>query len=108
MTARITRRTALKAAAAFAAPFVFRHHAHAQPSETLTHSIFGAAGMAFSDITSLTASPNVRLVAVADVDLSRTAQVRKRFPNARIYQDGREMLEKERDVQSANISTPDH
>jgi predicted dehydrogenase len=105
---RITRRTALKAAAGFAAPFVFRLHGHAFPSETLNHISFGANGMAGSDISALTASRNLRLVAVADVDLSRTANVRRTHPNAHIYQDWREMLDRERDVQSANISTPDH
>ena len=55
--ASITRRTALRrcAAAGLAAPFVFRAHAHAAPSETLYHASFGAAGMALADITSLTA-----------------------------------------------------
>jgi predicted dehydrogenase len=104
----ISRRTALKAAAALSVPFVFRKHAHAQPLETVNHVSFGAAGMAGSDIRSLTASRNLRLVAVADVDLSRTAEVRQRFPEARIYQDWRELLDRERDINSANISTPDH
>ena len=57
--ARITRRTALKhaAAAGIAAPFVFHAHANgAPPSETLYHASFGGAGMAWSDIRSLTAS----------------------------------------------------
>jgi predicted dehydrogenase len=104
----ITRRTALKAAAGFAVPFVFRKHAHAKPSETVLHASFGAAGMAGSDIGSLTASRNLRLIAVADVDLSRTNDIRRRFPDAHIYQDWRELLDRERDLNSANISTPDH
>jgi hypothetical protein len=33
-TLRISRRSAIKAAAAFSVPFVFRHHANAKPSET--------------------------------------------------------------------------
>ena len=108
-SARTTRRTALKTfAAGLAAPFVFRLHSHAQPSETLYHASFGANGMAWADIQSLTASKHVNLVAVADVDLSRTENVRKRFPNARIYQDWRELLDKEKNLNSANISTPDH
>ena len=106
----LTRRAALKtmAAAGIAAPYVFRTHAHAAPSETLIHASFGASGMALSDIGSLTQSKNLRLVAVADVDLGRTAEVRKRFPNVRVYQDWRELLDKEKDLTSANISTPDH
>ena len=76
--------------------------------ETLLHASFGAGGMALADISSLTASKHLRLVAVADVDLNRTAEVRKRFPNVRVYQDWRELLDKEKDLTSANISTPDH
>ena len=66
---RITRRAALKTAAAtFAAPFVWRLHAHAAPSETVLHASFGADGMAGADIGSLTGSKNLKLVAVAEVD----------------------------------------
>lgn len=110
MTTRLTRRAALKglAASGFAAPFVFSSDVGAGPNQVLNHASFGADGMAWADISSITASRNVRLVAVAEVDLNRTAKVRKRFPQARIYQDWRQLLEKERDLQSANISTPDH
>lgn len=73
----VTRRTAIKAAIGFAAPFVFRKHLHAKPSETVLHASFGASNMALNDINRLAASPNLRLVAVADVDLSRTVEVRR-------------------------------
>jgi predicted dehydrogenase len=109
---RITRRTALKSAVAavgaIGLPAIYRAHAHAAPVDTLLHASFGASGMAASDIGSLTASKHLRLVAVADVDLNRTADIRKRFPNVRVYQDWRELLDKEKDLTSANISTPDH
>jgi predicted dehydrogenase len=82
--------------------------AKAGPNETLNHASFGASGMAASDIGSLTASKNLRLVAVADVDMNRTADIRKRFPNVRIYQDWRQLLDKEKDLHSCNVSTPDH
>lgn len=109
MPQRISRRAVLKTAAAtaFAAPFVYRAHG-AAPSDTVLHASFGAAGMAGSDIGSLSASSHLKLVAVADVDLSRTAEVKKRFPDVRIYQDWRELLDKEKNLDSANISTPDH
>jgi predicted dehydrogenase len=108
-TARISRRTALKrlTAAGILAPFAFRLHA-AAPSETVYHASFGANGMAGSDIGSLTTSKNLKLVAVADVDLSRTADVKKRFSDLKVYQDWRELLDKEKGLNSANISTPDH
>ncbi len=105
---RISRRTALKAAAGFAAPFVFRHFATASPSETVLHASFGADGMAWSDIGSLTASPNLKLVAVAEIDQGRLGKVKKQFPDCRIYSDFRELLDKEKDLQSVNVSTPDH
>lgn len=105
----MTRRAALGTlAASFAAPSVFRHFSTAAPSETLLHASFGASGMAGADIGSLTASKNLKLVAVADVDLKRTADIKKKFPEVRIYQDWRELLDKEKQLDSANISTPDH
>jgi predicted dehydrogenase len=107
---RITRRAALRtlAAAGLAAPFTFRAHAGAAPSETLYHASFGASGMALADIRSLTASPHVRLVAVADVDQTRTAEVRRRFPDVHVYQDWRQLVDRERNLNSVNVSTPDH
>jgi hypothetical protein len=107
---RISRRAALKqfAAAGLAAPFVFRAHATAAPSETVYHASFGANGQALSDIHALTASKNLKLVAVAEVDLDRAAAVKKQYPDVKVYQDWRELLDKEKNLNSANISTPDH
>ena len=107
---RLTRRAALRtmAAAGVGLPFVFSDMSKAGPNETLNHASFGANGMALSDIRSLAASKHIRLVAVADVDMARTATVRKEFPNARIYQDWRELLDKEKNLNTVNVSTPDH
>jgi hypothetical protein len=105
----MTRRAALGTlAAGFAAPSVFRHFSTAAPSETVLHASFGASGQAGSDIGALAGSKNLKLVAVADVDLKRTADVKKRFPDVRVYQDWRELLDKEKQLDSVNISTPDH
>ena len=104
----MNRRSALKfLAGSLAIPYVSRGYA-ASPNETLNHASFGASGMALADIRSLTASPHVKLVAVADVDLNRTAEVKSLFPDVRIYQDYRELLDKEKELDSVNISTPDH
>jgi len=109
-TSGITRRAALTrlTAAGFALPFTWRAHAHAAPSETVYHASFGASGQAMSDIHSLTASRHLRLVAVADVDLGRTAEVRRLFPNVHVYQDWRQLLDREHNLNSVNVSTPDH
>lgn len=106
-----SRRTFLKTlgAAGLAAPF-FARNLHAQaPSRVLRHASFGAAGMAWSDIQGLTSNPWVKLVAVADVDLNRTKQLREAFPETRVYQDWRELLDKEaNNLDSVNVSVPDH
>ena len=108
-TSKITRRDAVKGlAATFAVPFVFRHHATAAPSETVRHASIGSGGMAASDIGSLTQSPNLKLVAIADVDADRAAAMKKRFPDVKVYTDWRELLDKEKNLDSINVSTPDH
>jgi len=108
--ARVTRRSALKqwAAAGLTAPFVMKAHASAPPSETLYHASFGAAGMAEGDIGSLTASPHLKLAAVADVDVRNLNRIKERFPGVKVYQDWRELLDKEKNLNSVNVSTPDH
>jgi predicted dehydrogenase len=109
-TSRFNRRAALKRAAAttIAFPYVMRAYASAPPSETVNHASFGSSGMAGSDIGSITASKYVKLVAVADVDLKNTASITKRFPGVKVYQDWRELLDKEKHLDSVNVSTPDH
>jgi predicted dehydrogenase len=106
---QINRRAALKrfAAAGLAAPFVFRAHA-AAPSETVYHASFGANGQALSDINSFAGSKHWQLVAVAEVDLDRAGEVKKKFPDVKVYQDWRELLDKEKNLNSVNVSTPDH
>ena len=75
----------------------------------IRHASVGAAGQALSDIRAFSSHPAFTLTAVADVDQSRTEQVKKLFPDARVYQDWREMFRKEQDnIDSVNVSTPDH
>ena len=107
----LSRRAFLKtaAAAALAAPFLSPRLLAQPASRTLRHASFGAAGMAWSDLTEISNCPNVEIVAICDVDLDRTVEARKRFPNARIYQDWRQMLDREaKNIDSVNVSTPDH
>lgn len=80
----------------------------ASPGGKIRHASFGAGGMAWADLGAIARHKSIELVAVADVDLERVGQVRERFPNARIYQDWRELLEQERELDSVNVSTPDH
>ena len=77
-----SRRSFLKTigTAALAAPFVTRDLIAKPPSGVLQHASFGASGMAWEDIRQLAHSRRLRLVAVAEVDLNRTEELRKLFP----------------------------
>jgi predicted dehydrogenase len=109
--ASFNRRSFLKTlgTAALAAPFVTRDLIARPPSNVVRHASFGAAGMAWEDIIQLTKFKQLQLVAVAEVDLKRTGELKKRFPSTRIYQDWRELLDQEgKQLDSVNVSTPDH
>ena len=106
-----SRRSFLKGlgAAGLAAPFVTTDMLAKPPNSVLRHASFGAGGMAWEDITQFAKLKQVDIIAVADVDLRRTANFKKRFPNARVYQDWRELLDQEnKRLDSVNVSTPDH
>ena len=64
--------------------------------------------MALSDVSAISKHAAVKIVAGCDVDETRTVKFRQKFPDARIYSDFRELLEKEKDLQTVNVSTPDH
>jgi predicted dehydrogenase len=104
------RRNFLKttAFAAVAAPAILPHLSAAPPSDRILHASFGANGMARADLTNICKADNVQLVAVADVDLSRAKGLLEKWPDLRVYQDWRELLDKEKEINSVNVSTPDH
>jgi predicted dehydrogenase len=106
-----TRRSFLKhlSSGLAAAPFLSRGlFAEATAEKKIRHASFGTSGMAWSDVTALSSHPAVEVVAGCDVDERSTAKFREKFPAARIYTDYRELLEKEKDLQTVNVSTPDH
>jgi hypothetical protein len=85
----LNRRSFLKqlTAGVAAAPFVTRGLMAQMAAGTIRHASFGAAGMAWVDVTAIAKHPAVTVVAACDVDLNRTVEFRKKFPDARIYQD---------------------
>jgi predicted dehydrogenase len=106
-----TRRNFLKSVgtATLAAPFVTSGLMAQSPNGVVRHASFGASGMAWADITELTKHKELRLVAVAEVDVNRTAELKKKFPECKVYQDWRKLLDKEaKNIDSVNVSTPDH
>ena len=62
---QVSRRAFLRrlTAAGLAAPFVTRGWMAAAPNSRLRHASFGASGMAWADIQSITRHPAVKLVA---------------------------------------------
>lgn len=95
--------------AAFATPFITSGLLASPPSRRLRHASFGAAGMAFSDLTQIANCPDVEIGALCDVDEDRAVEARKKFPGAKFYRDWRELLDSEaRNLDSVNVSTPDH
>lgn len=65
--------------------------------------------MAWETLNSIAAHPKVRLACVAEVDAARLDKVKEKYPDAKIYQDWREMLRKEKhNVDAACVATPDH
>ena len=102
------RRTFIKTAAAagVSMPLFNIRVQGAEIKEKINHASFGASGMAWSDINSLTLRDRVNMVAVCEVDKNRLGNVKKNFPDARIYSDWRELLEKEhKNLDSVNVST---
>ena len=94
-------------AAAAVGPWTAARPLAAQPM--LRHASIGAAGQALADINAFAAHPGFQLVAVADVDLCRIVPLQQRFPAVRVYQDWRELLEREdKHIDSVNVSIPDH
>jgi predicted dehydrogenase len=110
---RTSRRSFLKGigAAGIASPLFVRRLLSAPPSGRVRHASFGAAGMAGADWSTFVGHPNVDLVCVAEVDASRLDKLKQRLSDrpVKVYQDWREMLDKEgKGLDTANIGTPDH
>lgn len=96
-------------AATVAAPFFKPGVRAAAPSAALRHASIGGGGMALVDARALAGNPQVRLVAFAEVDLGRAGEMRELFPDARVYQDWRQLLDREHaHLDSVNVSVPDH
>src|SRR5689334_4167356 len=102
------RRSALVAAGAAVAPAFIPNLRAAPPSGTILHAAIGAGNQGHADLTRLTSNSFIKVVAIADVDRSKSAPWREKFPEARIYDDWRQLLDKEKHLDSVNVATPDH
>jgi predicted dehydrogenase len=106
-----TRRHFLKTSAGvLAAPLVLPGLLRADtPNKKLSHAAIGVDGQGWSDLSNIASHPMVNVTAICDVDTARMEKAIAQFPEARRYQDWRELLEKEGDkIDSVNVTVPDH
>lgn len=98
------------ATAAIAAPFIIRCTTNSKsPNGKLNHACIGVGGMGWGDMHKFKEHPNVQIVALCDIDSDRLKKASEVIPDARIYTDWRELLEKEEDrIDSVNVTVPDH
>jgi predicted dehydrogenase len=107
-----SRRRFIKTAAtaAVAAPFIIRcSSAPKKPGNILRHACIGVGGMGWQDINRFKEDPNVKIVAICDVDSINLKKASDLVPDARTYTDWRDLLKKEDDnIDSVNVTVPDH
>jgi predicted dehydrogenase len=98
------------ATAAIAAPFLIRCKSNTKPPRTtLNHACIGVGGMGWGDLQKFKEHPNVKIVALCDVDADNLKKASGLVPDAHIYSDWRELLDKEGDnIDSVNVTVPDH
>ena len=111
MTRRVPRRKFLQgtAAAGLASIVLPRTLRARSPGEKVQHASIGTHGQGWGDLNQFAAHPDVEIVAFCDVDLNRTTKAVEAFPEARVYQDWRELLDREGDrIDSINVTIPDH
>jgi predicted dehydrogenase len=108
----LARREFLRGAVgAMALPMAFRTGiAAGSPGGKLNHASIGVGGMmGGNDLQNFVSHPSVKVVALCDVDSRNLEKARQVVPDARVYSDWREMLDKEQDrIDSVNVTVPDH
>lgn len=107
---KITRRDVLAAASTAAAFTIVPAHVlggprHQPPSEKLNIAGIGVGGMGGVNLANMDSQ---NIVAICDVDPGYAEKTIAKHPNARVWTDFREMLEKQKDIDAVLIATPDH
>ncbi|QNN24430.1 Gfo/Idh/MocA family oxidoreductase [Planctomycetales bacterium ZRK34] len=77
----------------------------ASPNSKLNIAGIGVGGMGFNNIRQM-AGENI--VALCDVDRRRYRRPAELFPEARLYQDYRRLLDDSKDIEAVLVATPDH
>src|SRR5947209_969793 len=100
------RRSAAAAATVFGAPAILRS---AAPNSVLQVACIGVGGMGGSTMKGVADHPQVKIVALCDVDSRTLETAGKGYPEASRHEDWRELLSKYSDkFDAVTIGTPDH
>ena len=108
-----SRRTFLRRTAAAAATFtivpsyMLGLKGQTPPSEQLNIAGIGVGGMGRNNLR-FCAGGGANIVALCDIDQDYAAKTYADYPNAKVWHDFREMLEKQKDIDAVIIATPDH
>jgi len=109
-----SRRSFIKKGAIASSIFIVPRHVlggqgFLAPSDRLNLAAIGAGGKGSSDIKNASVDGRERVRALCDIDFSGSAKRSvENFPKAKLYNDYREMLDKEKNIDAVTISTPDH
>ena len=79
-------------------------------NEKLRLASIGTGGKGWDDLKSVSASPQVQVVALCDIDETEKhlGQAAERFPAAKRFTDWRRLLDQAKEFDAATVSTPDH
>ena len=106
---KITRRRFLESGVAASLLTIVPRHVLGRgqipPSEKMNIAGIGIGGMGAANLRELETE---NIVALCDVDPNYAADTIKRYPEAKVYTDYREMLDKQKDIDGVVIATPDH
>jgi hypothetical protein len=108
MRSRLSRRSYLKTAAAAVGSAMVLPAGLARgyaANEKIHIGVIGAGGRGHANMM---ACAGENIVALCDVDENRLSRAAARFPRARKHVDFRKLLETEKDLDAAVVSTPDH
>lgn len=103
------RNSALAAAGFYIVPRNVLGRGFVAPSDKLVIAGVGAGGKGESDLWNFYQSGKAEIAYMCDVDTRQIKKSVERYPNAKLYKDYREMMDKEhKNFDAVSVSTPDH